>query len=639
MFESKVRTGLYPDDAEALGSSRRSGRHVPSHAEDDDLHSVANLRAANAEDPRDAELRAILRRRLNGDPYPVSGRRGLPESGVAAEQAEDRSPLYYPERREMQEQASEPVPDLLEFVPDLLEGMEEPAPLSAAPLAHDTISRANRWSLSIPAFGFVIAAALTGAAIPTLLAPPPRYVSQAVLHAEGDGRVRQGLLDVAARRVVAPSVLSDVVARMKLDRDPEFTGSRTGALGVAVDLLSGNGNASDAPSRAQATLRKDIAIDMDGQTGLLRLVVTTEDPARSADIANRLAIAILYDTAVAKAAGAPLVAETPADRSRKELDRTSAALAEFKARYGEDKIAAAMALQQQRQLLDGQIKAADQALSAAKARLAAAKTATPASVLSGALSGDLASAGLDDLRNRYSAAKAQLAQLSVQLGPRHPRLLAQQATVDDLAANMRSQLQRLVVSSEADVKAALEKQTALSAQMTSASQVGSDVDLGRLGQLQGAVATAQGRYDVDQQSAAMTEPEARPPLTVLSQAVASAAPLDNQIASNQAVGLFAGLGLAFGAVFLRKWMTAAELAEDDMVDDGAVPVAPVAHHDNARSVLPWSEDGLEPSVANAQDDENPSDDIADEWVRIQQELASLRAKVETYASRRHPERG
>ncbi|WP_456256853.1 hypothetical protein, partial [Campylobacter jejuni] len=103
-----------------------------------------------------------------------------------------------------------------------------------------------------------------------------------------------------------------------------------------------------------------------------------------------------------------LAVETPVDRSRKELDRASAALAEFKARYGEDKIAAALALQQQRQQLDVQIKAADLAVSTAKARLAAVKSATPASVMSGALSGDLSSPGLDDLRSRYNAAKSQL---------------------------------------------------------------------------------------------------------------------------------------------------------------------------------------------------------------------------------------
>ncbi|MFB2567622.1 GumC family protein [Rhizobium sp. IMFF44] len=637
MFESKARTGFHPDDAETQKVSRRSARHISPYGEDDGLGSAVDRRAANADDPRDAELRAILRRRLNGDPYPVSGRRS-PGIGTAAEQAEEVSHAYRSERREMPELSSEPAPDLLEFVPDLLEGIGEfPRQAVPAPVVVEQVSRAGRWSLSFGALCFIAATALTGAAIPILLASPPLYVSQAVLHAEGEGRGRQALLDVAAKRVVAPSVLSDIVARMKLDRDPEFTGSRAGALGVAVELLSGSGNASDAPSRAQATLRKDIAVDIDNQTGLLRLIVTSGDPARSADIANRLVIASLYDPAVAKAAGTSLGVETAADRSRKELDRASAALAEFKARYGEDRIAAAEALRQQRQQLDVQIKAADLAVRTAKARLTAVKSATPASVLSGALSGDLSSAGLDDLRSRYNAAKSQLTQLSVQLGPRHPRLLAQQATVDDLAANMRSQLQRLAVSSEADVKAALEKQAALSAQMTVASQTGSDVDLARLGQLQDAVTTAQSRYETDQQNAGMMISEVRPPLTVLSQAVASAAPLDGHLASNQAAGFLAGLGLALCAVFLRKWLAGAELAEDQATEESIMPMAHALPHDDDMELTSLPAIAPEPSAALVSGGADQFD-IADEWGRIQQELASLRAKVETYAVRRHPDR-
>lgn len=639
MFESKARTGFHPDDAETQKVSRRPVRHISPYDEDDGLGSAVNLRAANSDDPRDAELRAILRRRLNGDPYPVSGRRRSPEIGTAAEQTEDVSHAYRPERREISELASEPTPDLLEFVPDLLEGIGElPRQVAPAPVVVEQVSRVGRWSLGFGALCFIAAAALMGAAIPTLLAPPPLYVSQAVLHAEGEGRGRQALLDVAATRLVAPAVLSDIVARMKLDRDPEFTGSRAGALGVAVELLSGSGNASDAPSRAQAMLRKDIAVDIDNQTGLLRLSVTSGDPARSADIANRLVIASLYDPAVAKAAGTSLGAETAADRSRKELDRASAALADFKARYGEDRIAAAEALRQQRQQLDAQIKAADLAVRTAKARLAAAKSATLASVLTGALSGDLSSPVLDDLRSRYNAAKSQLTQLSVQLGPRHPRLLAQQATVDDLAANMRSQLQRLAVSSEADVKAALEKQASLSSQMTAVSQAGSDVDLGRLAQLQNAVATAQSHYEADQQNAAMTVSEAKPPLTVLSQAVASAAPLDDHLASNQAAGFLAGLGLALCAIFLRKWLAGTELAEDQADEESIMPMAQALHHDDDMELRSLPAIAPEPSVALVSDGADRLD-MADEWVRIQQELASLRAKVETYAVRRHQDRG
>lgn len=637
MFESKARTGFYPHDAQTSEVSQRAATRASPYGQDDDLGSAAGLRAANADDPRDAELRAILRRRLNGDPYPVSGHRRSQERAPAAAQAENISDVNYAERRRLPERVSEPAPDLLEFVPDLLEGMPELRPQAAsASVAVEHISPTGRWSLSLRALCFVAATALMGAVVPILLAPPPRYVSQAVLHAEGDGRARQALLDVAAKRVVAPSVLSDVVARMKLDRDPEFTGSRAGALGVAVELLSGSGNASDAPSRAQATLRKDVAVEIDSQTGLLRLIVTSGDPARSADIANRLVIATLYDPGVAKAAGTSLGVETAVDRSRKELDRASAALAEFKARYGEDRIAAAETLRRQRQQLDVQIKAADLAVRTAKARLVAVKSATPASVLSGALSGDLSSPGLDDLRSRYNAAKSQLTQLSVQLGPRHPRLLAQQATVDDLAANMRSQLQRLAVSSEADVKAALEKQTALSAQMTAFSQTGSDVDLARLGQLQDAVTTAQSRYEADQQNAGMTISEVRPPLTVLSQAVAAAAPLDNRLVSNQIVGFLTGFGLALCAVLLRKWLADAAPTEGQAADESTMPEAYAFRHED--DLEPQLLPAIAPEPSAALDHDVDRLDVADEWGLIRQELASLRAKVETYAVRRHPDR-
>ncbi|MFT4003808.1 MAG: succinoglycan biosynthesis transport protein [Rhizobium sp.] len=673
MSESKARTGFHPDDAEAFEVSRRAGRHALPLEEEGGLPSAANLRAANSDDPRDVELRAILRRMLDGDPYPVSGRRApmsaAPQEVRPAARYVDPDPFpRHAESGQVREQASEPMPDLPDIVPDLLEGITEPQRPVAAPIDLTRPPRTGRWSLGIRSLAFVVATALTGAVVPTLLAPPPLYMSQAILHAAGEGAARQALLDVAAKRALAPSILSDVVARMKLDRDPEFTGARTGALGVAVDLLSGSGNASDAPSRAQAALRKGIAVGIDGQTGLLRLIATTGDPVRSADIANRLAFAILYDAAVMKAAGPLAARETTVDRSRKDFDRASAALTEFKARYGEDKIAAALTLQQQRQQLDGEIKAADQAVRSARARLSAVRSATPASVLSGALPADLSSAGLDDLRGRYSAAKAQLSQLSVQLGPRHPRLLAQQATVDDLAATIRSQLQRLAVSSEADVKAALEKQAALSAQMTDIGRKGSDVDLVSLAQLQDAVAAAQTRYEADQQSAAMTVPEASPPLTVLSQAVASIAPLDDHLAGNQAIGFLAGLGLALCAVFLLKRLAGAEPAEEPAADDSIAP--PEQFQENCATVSrPESHKGREmerfsdsvkrgtvPTPDLRHDDGmelpdimvEPSPpaldsasqaDIADEWIRIRQELAALRAKVETYAARRHHDHG
>lgn len=637
MYESKARTGVYPDDAEALEVSHRPGRHISRHHDDDAFRSSADLHAANSDDPRDMELRRILRRMLDGDPYPVSGGKerqpeGAPRAQPLAAHIGSILNHRYLDHEPDSNPPSEPVPDLLEFVPDLLAGEAESFHPLTDPVFPEPVSRPRNWSLSIRSLGFVIATALVGAAVPTMLAPPPLYLSQAFLHAEGEGRARQAVLDVAAKRVVSPAVLSDVVARLKLDRDPEFTGSRVGALGVAIELVSGSGNASDALSRAQATLRRGVAVGIDDATGLLRLVVTSGDPARSAEIANRLAVATIYDTAVVQAAGTANAGDTATDRSRKGVDRASAALADFKARYGEDKIAAALALQQQRQQLDIEIKTADLAVRNARANASAAKLATPASLLGGALPADLAPAGFDDLRSRYSAAKAQLVQLSTQLGPRHPRLLAQQATVDDLAAGIRGQLQRLVVSSDAALKAALEKQEALSARMTALGQTGSDVDITRLAQLQDAVAAAQSRYEADEQTAALAPSEAKAPMAVISQAVAAAAPIEDHLASNQATGFLMGLGLSLGLVFLRKWLAGTPTAEHEAIDE-AIISTPVLHYDTEPALSPLPEAHHE-AVAGPMPEIETQSAAADEWLRIREELAELRAKVETYTAQR-----
>lgn len=640
MFESKARTGFYPDDAEAFEASHGPRRYASSNLEDIGFRDRADLRAANSDDPRDTELRAILRRRLDGDPYPVSGGKARPpedalQTPPLAEHIGSILSRRYVDSQPVRNPPPEPVPDLLEFVPDLLEGVTELPEQIAEPVFAEPSSRPRHWSLSIRSLGFVLATALAGAAIPTMLAPPPLYMSQAFLHVEGEGRARQAVLDVASKRVVAPAILSDIVARLKLDRNPEFSGSRAGALGVAIELLSGSGNASDAPSRAQAALRKGVSVGIDDATGLLRLAVTSGDPVTSAEIANHLAVAAIYDAAVVQSAATSNAGGTATDRSRKELDRASAALAGFNARYGEDKIAAALALQQQRQQLDSDIKAADLAVRNARANVSAARSATPASLMSGALPADLASGGLDDFRSRYSAAKAQLTQLSTQLGPRHPRLLAQQATVDDLAAGIRSQLQRLVVSSDAALKTALEKQQALSAQMTTLTQQGVDVDIAHLTQLQDAVAVAQSRYEADQQSAALARPEAKAPMTVISQAVAAGAPLDDNLASNQAIGFLAGLSLSLCLVFLRKWLDGATATQDHAVDEAAVSKS-VFHDDIEPALASLPDLPHDPTaVAVAEAELQPA--AVDQLAGILEELALLRAKVQTYAARKHAE--
>jgi uncharacterized protein involved in exopolysaccharide biosynthesis len=122
----------------------------------------------------------------------------------------------------------------------LLDLVEELRPAPAA--RHHRRGR----SFGLASIAFVIAVSLAGGVLPALMAGPAQYVAAARLQLQPGSTSLPGYLDVVSQRLVSPHLLSQVVAKLKLDRDPEFTGDAAGPLGVAVDLVSGHGAASDA---------------------------------------------------------------------------------------------------------------------------------------------------------------------------------------------------------------------------------------------------------------------------------------------------------------------------------------------------------------------------------------------------------
>jgi uncharacterized protein involved in exopolysaccharide biosynthesis len=66
----------------------------------------------------------------------------------------------------------------------------------------------------------------------------------------------------------------------------------------------------------------------------------------------------------------------------------------------------------------------------------------PQSIVQNAVPDELAGTGLEEARRRYQDAKLEVDQLSVSLGPRHPRLVAAKATEDEARAAISTSLQR-----------------------------------------------------------------------------------------------------------------------------------------------------------------------------------------------------
>jgi uncharacterized protein involved in exopolysaccharide biosynthesis len=301
--------------------------------------------------------------------------------------------------------------------------------------------------------------------------------------------------------------------------------------------------------------------------------------------------------------------------------------------------------------MDAEVAAAANTVQAAGIRVTAARSAKLADVLDGSLSPDLGSpAGLEDLRNRYAAAKSTLFQMASQLGPLHPRLLAQQATVDDLRTGIQAELQRLVTSSDADLKLALNDQKSLAEKAVTLARKADGIDMIRFGQLQNDIETSRSGYDTALQSIGNAKPStATVPLALALPAVVPLLPLDDNLVAAEVAGFLMGLGLAICLVFLRAWLSDALLSEGQVATGMASEPAqfhrnePFIEDDRPAIQPPTPRFDVTAPVAN----DWPQGDLEEELVVpivdenlavLQDGMASLRAKVETYALQRRAAR-
>ncbi|GAA3060664.1 hypothetical protein GCM10010520_06270 [Rhizobium viscosum] len=406
--------------------------------------------------------------------------------------------------------------------------------------------RRSNWGRSA-----LIVAALSfgGAATPILMpSSPALYTAETTLAVDAGASNRAALVGETVKRLSSVPVITSAVAALKLDRDPEFAGNNANALGVAFDLLSGSGVAADPASRAEAALKSAVTIIPDDRTGVIRLMVTTGDSDKSTRIAMRLSDAVTGGSATGKAA------ET-ATALKKENDQAQAELIAFGQKNGEGNVKVAMQLQRQIAGLDSDLKNADDNILSAKEQADKLKAAKLADVLEGSLAPDMISPALQDLRDRYAIAKTALAQLSADLGPRHPRLLQQQSEVDGLKDSIGKELVRLAQNANGTAKAAVDARRQLSDRRNAliAQSRDTGVDLAKLTELREKASAARSRLEEEVSTTGAIgdgRVAVRKPALVLP--VSRGSNFDFNALVGGLAGLAAGLGLAFVPRFFRR---------------------------------------------------------------------------------------
>jgi uncharacterized protein involved in exopolysaccharide biosynthesis len=438
---------------------------------------------------------------------------------------------------------------------------------------------------------------------------PALYTAETMLAVDAGAGNRAALVGDTVKRLSSVPVITSAVAALKLDRDPEFAGNSANALGVAFDLLSGSGAAADPASRAEAALKSAVAIIPDDRTGTIRLMVTTGDGGKSTRIAMRLSDAVTSGSAMGKAA------ET-ATALKKENDQAQAELTAFGQKNGEGNVKVATQLQRQIAGLDADLKNADGNILTAKEQADKLKAAKLTDVLEGSLAPDMISPALSDLRDRYAIAKTALAQLSADLGPRHPRLLQQQSEVDGLKDNIGKELARLAQNANAAAKAAVDARRQLSDRRNAliAQSRDTGVDLAKLTELREKASAARSRLE-EEVSTTGAIGDGR--VTVRKPALVLPVSGDSNFGFSALVGGLSGLAVGLGFAFVPRFFRRQPEQVRVQVSVEVPILAPVPELAPVPALAQTPEPALVPQAAEEVD-------------ALRSQIASLRDRLHAY---------
>ncbi|MFB9950198.1 hypothetical protein ACFFP0_15150 [Rhizobium puerariae] len=341
--------------------------------------------------------------------------------------------------------------------------------------------------------------------------------------------------------------LDNLVHALNLGRGSEFAIDRSSMTSVVSDIVSGDAmTVSQAEGRLRDRLSRAIATGYDGRKGELVISVTAAEADDAASIANMLGDAFRNELAVS-GAGIP---NPLAEKLRQTLERAEAALAGFISETDPQKLAELRRAESERRELATEITNAEGQLVDFKRKAAEASAMKPDDVLNKPLPDSLDYTGIDYQRQRYVEAKLAVDQLSGDLGPRHPRLLAAQSALDGARSGIQMALKQLATSLRQEEAAATGRLSELKSRQSKKLQDKEIVDsAARLAVLEAAVDEARRSYlDASHRTTEVRTPAAK--VTLLAPATVERArahgfSLPGMFGAGALIGLCLGLVLAF----------------------------------------------------------------------------------------------
>lgn len=379
------------------------------------------------------------------------------------------------------------------------------------------------------------------------------------------------VVESQARLITSNSLLLQVIQDTGLDKDPEFgDGNAKGALASLLRLfgieLRSAGDAKLGQMAALENLLRHINVKKTDRTFIVDIDVWSNEPAKAAMLANAISRAYLAESR-----------NSQANAARRATTDLSGRLKELQERLRNAENALATYKAQNNFVGTQDTAISDQQLSASNQRLAAARALTldaqakydqieasrRASSDAGAIPEALQSPTIANLRAQYAEARKRQAELTSELGPRHPALRQTEKQVEDLRRNINEEVERFAQSArndltrardyESSLNKALEAQKRQSVQLSQASV--------RLRELEREVEASRDVYQSFLKRSRETEEQES--LNTSSARVIGEATVPQRRTFPPAMSMIAIVGFMLGAFAASAWTVAASRLSPD----------------------------------------------------------------------------
>lgn len=274
------------------------------------------------------------------------------------------------------------------------------------------------------------------------------------------------------RVIQSSSVLTKVIDRAGLAKDPEFNGDlkERGLIASIRDLFSTD-STPDATARETLLLRNlydHLEVERSTKNFIFNITVKSRDPEKAALIANTVSDVFRQEQGNIQSDTARQATESLTARLndlRTGVEAAENAVQKFKA--DNDLVDV-----QGRLISDDEISRTNDELTAARnqtirlnAQAASIRNASVEGVLGNTLPEEFRSGVIVALRSQYGALKQQADGLATKLGPRHPQLIQAQSQVNGIRSEIRNELNRIASSVQVELKRSVQQEQDLAARL------------------------------------------------------------------------------------------------------------------------------------------------------------------------------